>query len=179
MTEHRHVELMQLHDEELELDAELTEEELAVLEGLDQVGDAVRLWAAERGEGVSVTEDVMAALDAEEPPADSAPRHRWGVVAAAMAMAAAAALALNLAKHSEPEPQLALTLPPPPQVQPLPPEQMPAVAESEPSSPAAIESIDFGGQNGAIFMVPAGTETTPVVWLTDDATEGGDRVEPL
>jgi hypothetical protein len=53
------------------------------------------------------------------------------------------------------------------------------IAESEGTTAAAIESIDFGSQNGAIFMVPAGTETTPVVWLTDDAAEDGDRMEPL
>ena len=40
-----------------------------------------------------------------------------------------------------------------------------------------VEAVD-AGVLGKI-LVPAGTETTPVVWLTDDATEGGDRMEPL
>jgi len=39
---------------------------------------------------------------------------------------------------------------------------------------AAIESVDFGAQNGTIFMVPSGAQVTPVVWLVDDgeASEG-------
>ncbi len=189
MKQHPHVDLMQLYDEELpperiaELEAELSEQDQAVIDGLDQLSEVVRMWGSERGaEGASIADDVMARLDEErlasEPTPPPAATHRWGVVAAALAMAAAAALALNLARAPKPEAARAPVVAPSPA--PVEAASAPsAVAESEGSTPAAIESIDFGSQNGAIFMVPAGTETTPVVWLTDDAAEGGDRMEPL
>ncbi|MCE7888933.1 MAG: hypothetical protein DYH12_04375, partial [Sorangiineae bacterium PRO1] len=42
---------------------------------------------------------------------------------------------------------------------------------------ATIEAVDFGNRGGSIFMVPAGAESTPVVWLVDEPA--GARVEPL
>ena len=41
----------------------------------------------------------------------------------------------------------------------------------------AIESVDFGARNGAIFMVRGETVDTPVVWLVDDHAETGDRMD--
>ena len=42
---------------------------------------------------------------------------------------------------------------------------------------ATIEAVDFGNRAGTIFMVPAGDQSTPVVWLVDEAPSG--RMEPL
>jgi hypothetical protein len=59
-------------------------------------------------------------------------------------------------------------------------EGAPAVqlAQEDEAAPAAsIEAVDFGNHGGSIFLVPAGEETTPVVWLVDDAQ--GGRMEPL
>lgn len=56
----------------------------------------------------------------------------------------------------------------------------PAVANSsaEVDNGVLIESVDFGGGGGSIFMVQGGRATTPVVWLTEPPeTEG--RSEPL
>jgi hypothetical protein len=43
------------------------------------------------------------------------------------------------------------------------------VAQAEdPEGGPSIESVDFGTQNGTIFMVPSGLELTPVLWMDDD-----------
>jgi len=43
----------------------------------------------------------------------------------------------------------------------------------------AIEMVDFGAQSGTIFMVSAGQEATPVVWLIDDGPASEGRVKQL
>ena len=42
---------------------------------------------------------------------------------------------------------------------------------------ASIEAVDFGNHPGTIFMVPAGDESTPVIWLEDEPA--GARMERL
>ena len=43
----------------------------------------------------------------------------------------------------------------------------------------AIEMVDFGAQSGTIFMVSAGQEATPVVWLVDEGPASEGRVKQL
>jgi hypothetical protein len=38
--------------------------------------------------------------------------------------------------------------------------------------PVAIETVDFGGRSGAVFVVETGSTVTPVVWLEDDTRAG-------
>lgn len=203
----RHLDLMRLHDGELsaeeaaELERSLSQEDRAVLGGLEQLGDVLR--ASEREElarFAGVADAVMAALEREQEPAKVVPlrprveadpelpasRRRKGrstpVVIAGLALAAAAATALWL---STPPPAPSAPLPVAAPVEPSLPAQAtsatPAtVAElvEEDADPAAtIEAVDFGNRGGSIFMVPAGAESTPVVWLVDDPA--GARVEPL
>jgi hypothetical protein len=52
-------------------------------------------------------------------------------------------------------------------------------AEEEPETGASIESVDFGAQNGTIFMVASGPQVTPVVWLVDESARTGGRMKPL
>lgn len=56
-------------------------------------------------------------------------------------------------------------------------------AEEEPKlSPATIESVDFGGNNGSIFVVSTDSSETPVVWMPDDGEpdeDNEDRSESL
>jgi hypothetical protein len=37
----------------------------------------------------------------------------------------------------------------------------------------AIESVDFGSHGGTVFVLEAGDNVTPVVWLDDDSRAGG------
>lgn len=55
--------------------------------------------------------------------------------------------------------------------------------EEEPKlPPATIESVDFGGNNGSVFVVSTGSSETPVVWMPDDGEpdeDNEDRSESL
>jgi hypothetical protein len=184
-------------------DGELSEEEAAELErtldgqsarvvaGLDQLGSVLRAVSERRSEAAgdiagSVLERI-AADEAQPAPAAVAirPAARWVAPAAVAALALAASVALYLGSGQEPPSPVArtasrATLPAEP-VAPVvaPPQPEAPTAEEEDVPPAvAIEAVDFGSHNGAIFMVSAGAEAeaTPVVWLTDDAAP---RTEPL
>jgi hypothetical protein len=220
----RSLTLMQHHDAEIdagaaaELDASLSPEDAAILEGLEQLGDVVRVHADHRAQGADdIADDLFAQIDAEdrkharvaelrvieggagqaEPlvsePAQSASRvssqiaakdtpkpgdGRAGRIFLALSLAAAAALgarAVLTADYTAPAQTVAALVES--AVAPAVDLPEPLTADAELSA-AAIESVDFGSQNGAIFMVSAGAETTPVVWLSDDP-QSGDRMEPL
>jgi hypothetical protein len=192
-----HIDLMRLHDSELseeeaaELEHELTESELRVLEGLEDLGERIR--EANSHASVDLTDSIMARLDEDlviaAPPAPVVPlrpsRNNSAWVAGGLVLAAAAAVAVWFTSRSpaptpvaqKPAPAVAPT----PSPEPLPKEAVAelAVAEDDDvSAPAAsIEAVDFGNNNGTIFMVPSGEETTPVVWLADEGP--GSRMEPL
>ncbi len=221
----RSLTLMQHHDAELdaeaaaELDAALSADDVAILEGLEQLGDVVRAHA-DRGAPLAdgIADDLFAQIEAEdrknarvaalrvieggagasvEPPArepaanvsqvlsqiaakDSAKPGdgRAGRIFLALSLAAAVALgarAVLTADYTAPVQTVAGLV----ETVVAPPVVAPELAAAEADlSAAAIESVDFGNQNGAIFMVSAGAETTPVVWLSDDP-QSGDRMEPL
>lgn len=190
----RHRALMQHYDGEVSLDAaELGDDDREVLAALGQLGDCVRVWADEQSLEVDVADAVMARLDerpalralpgggapAPSPLASSAApggstRSAWGW---ALGAAAAAALLIRLvtSESATTEPLLVAAAPATPTHQPA------AVLEEgqEPDPAAEIESIEFGASGGAIFLVSAGTENTPVVWLSDDGLEGDVRKHPL
>jgi hypothetical protein len=56
-------------------------------------------------------------------------------------------------------------------------------AEEEPRlPPATIESVDFGGNTGSVFVVSTDSSETPVVWMPDDGEpdeDNEDRSESL
>lgn len=184
--------LMRYYDGELppgeaaEVERALAEhpEALAIVDGLAQLGDVVRaLGDGRAGSADAIADDVMARLDAT-PPLAAVPRaataSRWTLPAVGVTLAAAAAAALWLSREPLPEPLVAQapTAQPAPLAPPAPPPE-PVFAPEEDTLPAvAIEAVDFGTHNGAIFMVSAGQDATPVVWLTDDA-ESGDGKKPL
>ncbi len=189
----RHLDLMRLHDGDLdadeaaELTASLDAEDQAILDGLTDLGETLRL--AESHSDIDLTGDIMARLD-EEPLAEvkqlpSMPMRRY--LAGGLVLAAAAAVALWMSSSGKSEPTTPVARRAPvvqqartqdlgvPVVEPTPaPDE-----ESEGPAAAAIEAVDFGNRAGSIFMVPAGEETTPVVWLEDESAEGHARVEPL
>lgn len=114
---------------------------------------------------------------------------RWIAVGGALALAAAVMLAVGLGvkRGAGTIPSAAVALAPsvgPSAGAARAPGSVAAVgaADLEPSEPpgVAIEMVDFGARSGTIFMVTSGEDsTTPVVWLVDEAPEGGARVEPL
>jgi len=156
----------------------------ALLRDLEALGDGVRAIAEERGStGDSIVESVMARVANEGPAsrtrvlpisvASTKKARRIGaaVPAIGLALAAAAAVVVYLRPHPSPvsvvrdRPSAALA----PEPFSLTSSSGPAeLAVAEPESGASIESVDFGAQNGTIFIVASGPQSTPVVWLMDD-----------
>ena len=54
-----------------------------------------------------------------------------------------------------------------------------AVAAADEPQGAAVESVDFGGHAGAVFLVSADHRVTPVVWLSSDALPEEGRTQAL
>lgn len=194
----KHIDLMRLHDSELseeeaaQLELELTESELRVLEGLEDLGERIRV--ANGHESLDLTDSIMARLDepaqlAPEsakpaPVRELRPRSNGAWVAGGLALAAAAVVAFWFTNQRHEAPAVAQkpapTVAPAPAPEPLPKEAVAELVlpEDEVAPAASIEAVDFGNSNGTIFMVPSGEETTPVVWLADDSTPSS-RMEPL
>jgi len=179
----------------------------AVLRGLEQVGSLLREAAEDQGAAADdIVIGVLACIDAEESaeatgsletPDDSGSRgesnvtplpRRWRhavpAFAGVLALAAAAVLVFQsgVLSHHPAGPDRASTQAMQPQQaakreSPALPVAQPAVADSPP--PVAIETVDFGSHDGAIFMVSAGQDSTPVVWLTDEPADQGGRTKPL
>jgi len=161
-----------------------SEEARALLRDLESLGGEVRAIAEERGSRVgSIADSVMAQVAGESPisrtrlratPIEKGRRDRrvvGAVPAIGLALAAAAAIVVYLRPH--PGPTSAVRERPSASLAPQPfstTSSLPAeVAAADPESGASIESVDFGAQNGTIFIVPSGAQSTPVVWLMDDA----------
>jgi anti-sigma factor RsiW len=146
------------------------------------------LGAAEKADGIA--DLVMGAIAAEakqevaDPPKKEAtvtPLHRKPAndnarsfkVIAALAAAAAAALLLwsrGPAERAGTEPTAALS-----------PHDTAAKVEPRPEGEAVrgveVSAVDFGGRTGAVFYVPTGSaasDTTAVVWLSDDSSGGNE-----
>jgi anti-sigma factor RsiW len=172
--------------EELERRLEGDPEASAIIDGLDQLGDVVRALGERQGQGAGdIAGAVLAQIESDErhrpdaPPESGArPVPGWTFPVAAAGLAAAAAVAIWLATPGETPAPVARSLP---TAQPAAPSPTPAPQPEDDVAPSvAIEAVDFGSHNGAIFMVSAGNTATPVVWLTDDVAEsGGSRTEPL
>lgn len=172
---------------------------------LQQVGDVVRTIAEQRGApGDGIADLVMARIEGETRGAQlrvvSAPvpgvtgrahgraRTLVGLVPAfGLAVAAAAAAVLFLRPAARPTPvvvqepagSVAPALVAAPAEPSAPVAAEPPVANEPGDEGASIEEVDFGASNGTIFMVPAGPEVTPVVWLMDDVPPSGHRMKPL
>jgi len=155
----------------------------ALLRDLESIGSDVRAIADDRGSrGSSIADAVMAQIAGAGPvsrmrvravPIETAKKGRGlvgAVPAIGLALAAAAAVMVYLRPH--PGPVSAVRDRPSAAVAPEPfsmTSSVPAeLAAVDPESGASIESIDFGAQNGTIFIVPSGAQSTPVVWLMDD-----------
>jgi hypothetical protein len=191
--------LMRLHDGELTEDelGQLEAEDERLLDGLDQLGDVLRAHSQNKSASFDVADSVMARLDEPEPVEEAKPApvkklrkapppkaRVYPVVAIGLALAAAAAWALwpkpGVDTKTRPAPIAQPVVAPQPSEEPT--EEPGAVAQvdvGDDDGPAAasIESVDFGNHAGTIFMVPAGEESTPVIWLEDEDSAG--RMERL
>jgi anti-sigma factor RsiW len=177
---------------ELERKLDADAEAAAVVAGLDQLGDVLRTLSDRRAANADdIADSVLAKIAAEEsggdaPPASGPrPTGRWSFPAVSAVLAVAAVAVLWVAQQRAPQPTAPVAVTPPtvapraePTVSVMPPIEQVLPVEEEPVA-AAIESVDFGTHNGAIFLVSAGAEATPVVWLTDDAGEGAGTTESL
>jgi anti-sigma factor RsiW len=185
-----HTRLMRYYDGELdaddaaELEAELENDHEAreLLAGLDQLSGFVRREAAERP-APDLADAIMAQV-AREPRQDrtlaEASPAGWRVIvpaaAAVLALAASVALVNEFSRAPE-EPVRTVHQPPLIAVPPEEPALVPTVvAERE---AVAIETVDFGAREGTIFVMQEGEGSTPVVWLMDEPTPPGGRMEPL
>lgn len=183
--------LMRYMDGEVDAEeAELVErwlaesaEARALLRDLESIGGGIRAIAEERGARVdSIADSVMARVLNEGPisrtrvraaSVQSVKKDRRvaaALPAVGLALAAAAAVMVYLRPHTSSEsavsgrPSAALASEPFSPMSAVPVE----LAVADPESGASIESVDFGAQNGTIFIVASGPESTPVVWLMDD-----------
>jgi anti-sigma factor RsiW len=184
-----HSRLMRYYDGELdadeaaELEAELENdrEGREVLAGLEQLSGFVR-GASERP-APDLTDAIMARV-AREPRQDRTLAEPalagWRVIlpAAAAVLALAASVALVNEFSRTPAEQVRVVQQPP--LIAVPPEESAAaptvVAERD---AVAIETVDFGAREGTIFVMQEGEGSTPVVWLMDEPTPAGGRMEPL
>ena len=158
---------------------------------LQVTGEMVRLHAEATAAPVDVVPSVMEALGQAEPtgaPADPHPRRRGGRrlhaawTAAVTGLAAAAAVALFVMTRPDTPPELT-------QGSGAAPEGTVGAAGSglgsgrgapgEEPAGASIAALDPGASGATLFVVQAGSVSTPVVWLVDDGDETGDRIEPL
>jgi anti-sigma factor RsiW len=159
-----------------------SEEARALLRDITSIGNVVRGVAEERGSGAdSIVDSVMAQIAGGETVSRTRvravraaprkhPRPGAAIPAIGLALAAAAAVTVYLRPHPSPvsavrERPSAALLPEPFSTTSSVPAEM---AAAEPESGASIESVDFGAQNGTIFIVANGPQSTPVVWLMDD-----------
>jgi anti-sigma factor RsiW len=170
--------IMLLHDGELdereaaEVQALLAEDPSAraLLEQLEWVSSVVRESAARAPASDDLVDAVMARVASEPEERLLAPRpvarlrrpaRSLALVSGALALAAGLALLVTRGPHPQAvarsvdvaAPVGAISAP-----EPDPPEQS-----------VAIERVDFGGSQGAIFLVPGSDDRTLVIWTLDDA----------
>jgi anti-sigma factor RsiW len=146
--------LMAFHDGELDPEtarrielARLTDERLnARLDGLEQLGDFVRVWAR--------ASDVRR-VPLRVPPRPARARGARVVGAAALALAGLALFVPGTKPGAPSEllPDAGVVL---------------QAGPRAPLAPAvAVESVDFGAQRGEVFLVESARSETTVVWLAE------------
>jgi hypothetical protein len=168
---------MRLHDGELDAVAsEQAERRLGwdasgrrYLNDLERIGDGVRDALRLTTPSADLTDQIMARIEQSQKPEGFAPRPAWqrrvlslGIgLGSTAALAALAVLWLSgtVSVESNDVRRAADTN--------LRASSASVEVSSDVSPGVAIESVDFGGGGGSIFLVQAGRETTPVVWLSE------------
>jgi len=167
-------------DDERELVEQLLAQDLAreQLASFELVGELVREADAARVQHLDLTEQVMARVleasaskGAEKPRANNVralPRRALAVVGVALALAAGIALVVSERSSKLVASDQDLAAP------------IAAISAPEPDPPGesvAIERVDFGNEQGAIFLVPGVDERTVVIWTMDDTADADEDQE--
>jgi hypothetical protein len=150
------VTLMRFHDGELDAEsarrvrlARLSDRSVgARIEGLEQLGEFVRVWAAnDASRGVRPV------------PAPRSKPHRARSLAVAASLVALVSSIPGTLPSGAPAPGA-----------PAASGHAPAAARApapEPELAVAVENVDFGAREGAVFLVQSAVSETTVVWLTE------------
>ncbi|HEY3494825.1 MAG TPA: hypothetical protein VGK73_09075 [Polyangiaceae bacterium] len=150
------VTLMRFHDGELDAEAarrvrlaRLSDRSVSArLEGLEQLGEFVRIWAAnDTSRGVRPA-----------PALRSKPRRALALAVAASLVALVSSIPGTLPNGVPAPVALAASVH-------APTEARAPAAEPEPA--VAVENVDFGAREGAVFLVQSALSETTVVWLTE------------
>jgi hypothetical protein len=167
-------------DDERELVEQLLEQELAgeQLASFELVGELVREADRARVPEVDLTEQVMARVFEAAPSAVAVkplrnnvralPRRALAAVAVALALAAGGALLVSERSSKLVASDQDLAAP------------IAAISAPEPDPPGesvAVERVDFGNEQGAIFLVPGVDERTVVIWTMDDTADADEDQE--
>jgi hypothetical protein len=150
----------------------------ATVNGTDGSGEARAVGSTELSSLAGGAAPKAASTSFEHRPANDNARRIFTL--AALAVAAAAAMMIWGRTEGEPPPIASTVRPSAVTVEvPLQPEPAPTVL-AEPASAAhpgvEVAAVDFGARMGTIFYIPSGSaassETTTVVWLSDEGTGG-------
>jgi len=170
-------------DDERELVEQLLEQELAgeQLASFELVGQFVREVDAARVIDPDITEQVMTRVLAEASPkaaerpgagnqavVRSLPRRAFAAVGVALATAAGIALLVSERSSKLVASDQDLAAP------------IAAISAPEPDPPGesvAVERVDFGNEQGAIFLVPGVDDRTVVIWTMDDTADADEDQE--
>lgn len=179
------LELMRYHD--LESDAEehrrveerLASDEVArdYLASLRTTSAAVQTWA-EAARIDDIADEVMDRIERDVAERKGQVRRlrrlSWSLLGSGLAAAAALWLWVGSAAVDARQPSVDPLV----RLPAVAPAAEPARSLAEIGAGVAIEKLDFGANNGSIFVIQGSTEATPVVWLSDPE---GDRakMEPL
>lgn len=169
----------ELDDEQAEAVRALIEDDAsaaALLEQLELVGASVRESALAAASSVDLTDAVMARIEREPVVLDVAPpvplrrgpARALAVVSGALALAAGLSLLVTRTMHSRALARSGEVA--------APVAAMSAPEAQPPEQSVAIERVDFGGSQGAVFMVPGSSDRTLVIWTLDDAPWAVDDV---
>ena len=165
-------------EEALEQEPELLEE----LEAYSELGSFVRAWGDARSDKlVDLAASVMSAIESEERPQPVAARQTvhsllprlatWVSLSAAIAAGSVLVARSWSAPRVVPGAAPAAGAANQPTLAPAsaaPPDVSAALEEEPKPPPATIESVNFGDQNGTVFVVSTDDSETPVVWMPDD-----------
>jgi hypothetical protein len=150
----------------------------ATVNGADGSGEARAVGSAELSSIAGGAVPKATSTPFEHKPANDNARRIFTL--AALAVAAAAAMMIWGRTEGEPPPIASTVRPAATAVEaPVQPEPTPTVlAEPAPAAQPGVEvaAVDFGVRVGTIFYIPTGSaassETTTVVWLSDEGTGG-------
>lgn len=131
----------------------------------EQVADLVREVYAQKLRGVDLTDAILARTTERSSAKPRSSRARWArVSSSALVLGALVLGAIGVARREAPS-GFGEKAPAPAALR--------AVEREPEGGGVAIRSVDFGGTQGAIFLVPGGERDTMVVWTFEELKDEG------